>query len=413
MEQTKTIQLPYSVKKIIEILEQNGYEAYAVGGCVRDSLLHKEPQDWDITTSALPEQVKSLFHKTIDTGIQHGTVTVMMNHVGYEVTTYRIDGEYEDGRHPKQVIFTRNLVEDLKRRDFTINAMAYSDRTGIVDAFDGMQDLKEGIIRCVGVPEERFSEDALRILRAVRFSAQLGFEIEKSTMQAVCQMAHSLQQISRERIQMELRKLLLSDHPECVKVLEDTGILEVIFSDCEKDENRVCEMSELVQMLKCSVPEHYVRWSVFISGLPWESILPSLKFDNQTIKICQQMKKFREEPLVCEEPAVRKLAVAVGKDIFSLYYLPYRKALGNVSEEQLEYVQDLWNTITARGDCLSLKELKINGKDLIGKGIGPGAIVGEILNMLLDYVLEDHSRNTESCLWEMVNAKIKEIEKKS
>ena len=167
------IAMPPQVEGIIERLRQAGFEAYAVGGCVRDTLLGREPGDWDITTSARPKEVKQLFHRTIDTGIQHGTVTVLMDHKGYEVTTYRIDGEYEDGRHPKEVAFTSELMEDLKRRDFTINAMAYSHETGIVDAFDGIGDLKRKVICSVGKASDRFGEDALRILRAIRFSAQL------------------------------------------------------------------------------------------------------------------------------------------------------------------------------------------------------------------------------------------------
>ena len=166
------IDIPDSVKLIIDVLEKNGYEAFAVGGCVRDTILNRKPQDWDITTSALPNQVKELFNRTIDTGIEHGTVTVMMKRVGYEVTTYRIDGEYNDSRHPESVEFTVNLIEDLKRRDFTINAMAYNPNVGLVDAFGGIDDIKNKVIRCVGQAEERFTEDALRILRAVRFSAQ-------------------------------------------------------------------------------------------------------------------------------------------------------------------------------------------------------------------------------------------------
>ena len=199
------IQVPAPVEQIIKQLNHCGYEACAVGGCVRDSLLGREPGDWDITTSAHPEQVKAVFRRTIDTGIAHGTVTVMIDKTGYEVTTYRIDGEYEDGRHPKEVEFTPDLIQDLKRRDFTINAMAYSPETGIVDAFGGMEDLKAGIIRCVGNPIDRFTEDALRILRAVRFSAQLGFEIEAETYEAIKTMVPNLRHISRERIQMEYK----------------------------------------------------------------------------------------------------------------------------------------------------------------------------------------------------------------
>ena len=173
------IDVPEKVEHIIDTLTVAGHEAYAVGGCVRDALLGREPADWDITTSARPEQVKAVFAHTIDTGIEHGTITVLLNHEGYEVTTYRIDGKYEDSRHPKEVTFTRNLKEDLLRRDFTINAMAYNDKDGIVDIFGGMQDLEKHMIRCVGNARERFSEDALRILRGVSFAAQIGFEIDE------------------------------------------------------------------------------------------------------------------------------------------------------------------------------------------------------------------------------------------
>ena len=172
--------MPQEVVRIINTLEQHGYEAYAVGGCVRDAMLGREPEDWDITTSAKPLEVKRLFRKTIDTGLQHGTITVMVNGEGYEVTTYRIDGEYEDGRHPKEVEFTSNLLEDLKRRDFTINAMAYNPKEGLVDAFEGIRDLKEKRIRCVGNALERFTEDALRILRAIRFRPSLDFPSRKA-----------------------------------------------------------------------------------------------------------------------------------------------------------------------------------------------------------------------------------------
>ena len=198
------IQLPEKVNYIISKLEEAGFEAYAVGGCVRDCLLGRQPSDWDVTTSAKPLQIKEAFRHTIDTGIQHGTVTVMLDREGFEVTTYRIDGEYEDSRHPREVIFTANLVEDLKRRDFTINAFAYNDKSGIVDAFSGIKDLQEGVIRCVGEAKERFGEDALRILRAVRFSAQLGFTIADETKAAIVSLAPNLCQISAERIQAEI-----------------------------------------------------------------------------------------------------------------------------------------------------------------------------------------------------------------
>ena len=204
------MKIPDGAKRIIEELEKAGFEAYIVGGCVRDMLLFREPEDWDITTSATPEEIKGLFRRTVDTGIEHGTVTVLIGKESYEVTTFRIDGKYEDHRHPTEVVFTPSLEEDLKRRDFTINAMAYSETKGIIDLFGGQEDLKAGIIRCVGDPEQRFGEDALRMLRGIRFAGQLLFDIEPETFSAIQSLAPTLVNVSAERIQVELTKLLLS-----------------------------------------------------------------------------------------------------------------------------------------------------------------------------------------------------------
>ena len=229
-----TINLPEKVKFIIDTITAAGFEAFAVGGCIRDSILGRNPADWDITTSAKPEQVKALFAKTFDTGIQHGTITVLLDKEGFEVTTYRIDGEYEDSRHPKEVVFTSNLIEDLKRRDFTINAMAYNETVGLVDEFGGLEDIDRGVIRCVGDPGERFSEDALRIMRAIRFSAQLGYEIEENTKQAIVELADTLQNISAERIQVELVKLLCSPHPDYLKIMYDTGVTKIVLPEFDR-----------------------------------------------------------------------------------------------------------------------------------------------------------------------------------
>lgn len=220
------IKMPQAVETIIHTLETHGYEAYAVGGCVRDTLLDRTPEDWDITTSAKPLEIKQIFRKTIDTGIQHGTVTVMIDHVGYEVTTYRIDGEYEDNRHPKQVEFTADLTADLQRRDFTINAMAYNPNTGMVDEFEGVKDLQEKVIRCVGDPGQRFDEDALRMLRAVRFSGQLGFRIDEATLDAIRVRAQNLRNISAERIRVELSKLLIAKEAGRLQEAYRTGMTQ-------------------------------------------------------------------------------------------------------------------------------------------------------------------------------------------
>jgi tRNA nucleotidyltransferase (CCA-adding enzyme) len=225
------INIPSAASQILRTLTDAGYEAYVVGGCVRDSLIGRNPEDWDITTSARPKEVKALFPKTIDTGIKHGTVTVRKAGQNYEVTTYRIDGVYADHRHPDEVAFTRCLSDDLERRDFTINAMAYEETKGLIDFFGGQDDLAAGVIRAVGDPMKRFDEDALRMMRAVRFSAQLGFTIDEETRSAIRQLAPTLAAVSAERIRVELEKLLLSDHPEQLRELCELGLTAVFFPE--------------------------------------------------------------------------------------------------------------------------------------------------------------------------------------
>ena len=330
------ITMPQAARNIIETLTENGYEAYIVGGCVRDSILGKKPKDWDITTSAKPEEVKSLFKKTIDTGIKHGTVTVMVKGEGYEVTTYRIDGEYEDGRHPKTVKFTSNLVEDLKRRDFTINAMAYNDEAGVVDCFDGIGDLNKKIIRCVGEAKERFTEDALRMLRAVRFAAVLDFSIDTETKAAIEELAESITKISRERIQVELDKLITSKHPEKILDIYDTGLMKWIFEEAAVEFQTA---NILAQKLKESYQNHFVRWAIFITYVDEKSLLKKLKFDNDTIKICETLFKHREDKLPEDEAGIRRFIVNIGRDIFEKYYLTYREALGNTETEKINHIR--------------------------------------------------------------------------
>ena len=295
------ISIPAPAEEIIGKLNEYGYEAYVVGGCVRDMMLGREPGDWDITTSALPDQVKQVFRRTVDTGIQHGTVTVMMGNEGYEVTTYRIDGEYSDGRHPNHVEFTPNLAEDLKRRDFTINAMAYNSRTGFVDEFGGAEDLKKGIIRCVGEPMDRFTEDALRILRAIRFSAQLGFLIEDRTYEAIRKIAPNMVHVSKERIQTELTKLLLSSHPGHMELVYETGISSYVSDAFHRAYWREEEAGKVpasfqsavertdrrVPLIPASIaPEKHMRWAGFLRRCTpdhAEAVLKDLKLDNDTI----------------------------------------------------------------------------------------------------------------------------------
>lgn len=382
------MQIPQNVEQIIGKLNQNGYEAYAVGGCVRDTLLGRVPEDWDITTSALPEQVKQLFRRTIDTGIQHGTVTVMYDKTGYEVTTYRIDGEYEDGRHPKQVAFTSNLLEDLRRRDFTINAMAYSHETGIVDAFGGVADLEQHRICCVGDAMERFSEDALRILRAIRFSAQLDFEIEEATWKAIFQIAPNIAKVSKERIQMELTKLLLSDHPQRIRKVYETGISEHISPAFARLPWRNAELS-------AELPKkRYVRWAAFLRVTePNEAVrvLRDLKLDNDTIAKVRTLVSWSGKEIPAEEEAVRRAMSQMEPEVWdSLIEL---NAYG-------EEIRTLTEEIRVRGDCLSLKELAVKGQDLIVAGVKPGKELGEILNQMLDAVLKHPDWNRKERLLE-------------
>lgn len=380
------IAMPPQVEGIIERLRQAGFEAYAVGGCVRDTLLGREPGDWDITTSARPEEVKRLFRRTIDTGIQHGTVTILMDKSGYEVTTYRIDGEYEDGRHPKEVAFTSELLEDLRRRDFTINAMAYSHETGIVDAFDGMGDLNRRRIRCVGNAMERFGEDALRILRAIRFSAQLDFAVEEKTYEAISRIAPNLAKVSRERIQVELTKLLCSDHPEKIREVYETGISKYISPAFARLPWRD------FQARKELGTEKYVRWAAFLCQAGPEravEVLKDLKLDNDTISKVRTLAAWAGREVRPEAAAVRRGMSGMAPEVWDALM-----ELNGSGEE----IKRLTEEIRARGDCLDLKHLAVNGQDLIAAGVQPGKEMGRILQELLELVLECPERNVREVL---------------
>lgn len=443
--------MPDNVKLIIEKLQGAGYEAYAVGGCVRDSYLGIVPNDWDITTSALPEQVKTLFRRTIDVGIQHGTVKIMIGDEGYEVTTYRIDGEYEDSRHPKEVTFTKNLEEDLKRRDFTINAMAYSEKTGIIDLFGGVSDLKKGIIRAVGNPYERFSEDALRILRALRFSAKFSFIIEEDTRKAIRELAPTLSNISAERIREELEKLILSDEPDRLCWAYELGVTKVIlpewdrmmeceqytpyhsnsvglhtlkvmellrdcYSDISDEDKRILRIAALLHDVgKPSMKttdedgiDHFKKHPQK-GAEEAKQILRRLKYDNDTInQVCKLVEYHDERPLL-DLPHVRRLVVKVSEGYMDkliilkrVDMLAHSKYLMKKREEEVDGLERLYRQIIEEGDCLSIKDLKVNGKDLIAAGIEAGPDLGKKLNEMLEMVLEDPGKNTYDELMKLV-----------
>lgn len=391
------IQVPEAAKDIIEQLNAHGFEAYVVGGCVRDSLLGRTPEDWDITTSAKPEQVKEIFSRTVDTGIQHGTVTVLIDRGAYEVTTYRIDGEYEDGRHPKSVEFTGNLLEDLKRRDFTINAMAYSDRDGLVDAFGGEMDLKQGIIRCVGNALDRFTEDALRILRAIRFSAQLGFDIERETEEAISAIAPNLEKVSRERIQVELTKLLLSGHPERIEAVFSHGIGPFVSRLFEEAGKRLSRTEKL-----CLLPaQKHMRWSGFLKEEAAQdavTVLRELKLDNDTVNGVRTLTELWKEEIPAQKPAIRKIMSGLSEELFRDLLTFQKVFFEEAGRKRLETVEQYAEEIVRDGDCIRLKDLAVTGKDLIEAGRKPGPEMGTVLNRLFEEVLQFPERNKRDYL---------------
>lgn len=441
------ITVPKNVRTIISKLQENGFEAYAVGGCVRDSYLGTVPNDWDITTNALPLQVKSLFRRTVDIGIKHGTVKVMMGNEGYEITTYRIDGAYEDNRHPKEVTFTSDLYEDLRRRDFTINAMAYSEKTGLVDPYHGQEDLKAGMIRAVGDARERFGEDALRILRALRFSARFGYEIEDDTKEAIRELAPTLSNISAERIREELEKLVLSDNPDRLRWAYELGVTAVIFP--EWDTMMECEQftphhftdvgDHTIEVLKNTIGDHAVLSDAeerilrigallhdiakpvkkfrgkdgadHFTGHPEEGVamaetfLKRLKYDNDTISRVKRLVRYHDDDPEASYPAVRRFIVNVGKENMDiLIRLKYADLYAHTRyrwEEKMEKLtglEKMYKKIKEDNDPLSVKDLAVNGTDLMNEGIGPGPKVGEALGRLMDVVLDDPGMNEKEKL---------------
>lgn len=443
------ITLPEKVSYIIEELMSHGFEGYAVGGCVRDSLLGRIPGDWDITTSANPYEVKQIFPRTIDTGIKHGTVTVMLGKEGFEVTTYRLDGEYEDNRHPKQVEYTKNLVEDLKRRDFTINAMAYNAKDGLVDEFDGLKDLQENRIRCVGSADQRFEEDALRILRAVRFSAQLNFTIEEETLAAIRIKALNLRNISAERIREELNKLLLSNHPEKIMIAYETGLTKVILPEFDQmlvtslqspyQQPNVAEytlevlryfVEKLSKNIEDKKQQLIYRWAILLhdvaktevkaadshmkkhtmelndkGAIMAKTILRRLKFDNETIESVTKLVSYHNFRFGSSKEDIRRATNLIGEKYMPMLFVIRECAIegmnSKVKEEMvkiLNQAKKLYYEIIEDGECVSLKMLAVNGKDLIEQGFESGKNIGLLLQQLLEMVIVDPTLNTKEQL---------------
>ena len=431
--------MPKNVDIAINLLQSAGFEAYAVGGCVRDSLLGKTPNDWDITTSAKPEDMKSVFadFHCIDTGIKHGTVTVVIDGEPLEITTFRLDGEYEDNRHPKSVTFTSNLGADLGRRDFTVNAMVYSKKTGTVDLFGGQNDLKNGIIRCVGDPDRRFNEDALRILRALRFASALDFEIEEKTAQSLLKNRALLGNISEERISKELLKLvcgkgakrILTDFaPVLFEILPE---LQPMYKNSHDNPHHCYDIYEHTLIAVESIdPEPTLRFAMLLHDCGKPAVK---KFDENGVahfyghqrisaeisaQILARLKvsnKFRDEILFLvsnhdrwelyenTEKMPRYLSKFGLDGVLNLLKVMRADVLAQSPEyryrlDQIADAEETAKNLAAQKPCLSLSELQINGRTLMDIGIPQGRKLGAVLAQLLDEVIDGVTKNTQEAL---------------
>lgn len=434
-----TMDMPKNVDTAINLLQSAGFEAYAVGGCVRDSLLGKTPNDWDITTSAKPEDMKSVFinFHCIDTGIKHGTVTVVIDGEPLEITTFRLDGEYEDNRHPKSVTFTSNLGADLGRRDFTVNAMAYSKMTGTVDLFGGQNDLKNKIIRCVGDPDRRFNEDALRILRALRFASALDFEIEEKTAQSLLKNCALLGNISEERIAKELLKLvcgkgakrILTDFaPVLFEILPE---LQPMYKNSHDNPHHCYDIYEHTLIAVESIdPEPTLRFAMLLHDCGKPAVK---KFDENGVahfyghqrisaeisaQILARLKvsnKFRDEILFLvsnhdrwelyenTEKMPRYLSKFGLDGVLKLLKVMRADVLAQSPEyryrlDQIADAEEIAKNLAAQKPCLSLSELQINGRTLMDIGIPQGRKLGAVLAQLLDEVIDGVTKNTQEAL---------------
>ena len=429
------MRIPNDVKVILNKLNKSGYEAYVVGGCVRDSLIGKKPKDWDICTNAKPEETMEVFKgfHIIPTGLQHGTITVMLNGEGYEITTYRVDGDYSDGRHPDTVSFTSSLSEDLARRDFTFNAMAYSEEEGIVDLYGGVEDLKYKRLKCVGNPTERFNEDALRIMRAIRFSSVLGTKIEENTHNAMVELYKNLDKIAKERINVEFSKMLCGKIPMFL-LSEYHFIFSYIIPEIEpmigfKQNNPyhwldvwnhslhvLFEVKEKDLPLRLAALFHDIgKPSCYVEGEDGvghfyghadksveitEGVLKRLKYSNEIIDEVLTLVKYHDVQISLSNKFIRRMLNKMPKETFEkLLVLKKADILGqaNVDREkrlaEVEKIGQMLAEFKMEEECFSLKQLKINGNDLIKMGFKPGKEMGIILNKLFEMVVEEEIEN--------------------
>lgn len=377
--------LPASVEFIINSLKKAGFEGFAVGGCVRDSLMGRIPEDWDICTSALPHEVEQVFKNEhlVETGLKHGTVTLVLDHIPYEITTYRTEGEYKDFRRPETVTFVRNIKEDLSRRDFTVNAMAYNPEKGIVDLFEGQNDIENGVIRCVGEPEKRFSEDALRILRGLRFASVLGFEIEEATAKAILKLKGLLKNISPERINVDFTKLLSGKNRQKILVEFKEVFEEILPSPFEENwENAVLKAMKTQDVKTCKSVLFYFLYK---NPEKVREALRLLKSDNAITDFCVNFSRFYNLPLPKNLKEARKNVNLAGFDI-------YYAIIAFIGEEK---ILEMLNEIKEKKLCCFVSELDIKGSDLIKLGF-KGKGIGDAMKLLLEAVISDEISNEKT-----------------
>jgi len=432
-----------SVLHILRVLRENGYDAYAAGGCIRDSVMGFKPKDWDIATSAVPSAVKELFPKTVDTGLRHGTVTVLLDREAFEVTTFRIDGRYEDNRRPEYVKFTNQIEEDLRRRDFTINAMAWNEEKGLIDPFGGMRDIAAKCIRCVGNPAERFHEDALRMLRAVRFAARLGFMLAPDTKKGIAENSGLIAHISSERIREELTGILTARYPMEFLILKDTGLLRWILPEVDacfeirqNNPHHVYNVGEhSLHAVAAIENEACLRWTMLLHDIGKavtrttddkgidhfyghvgksvemaEDILRRLKFDNRSTNRILRLIRFHDRDIDMQPAAVARAVNEIGEDIFMDLLKVKRadKSAQNPEDlkkglEMIGRIEEIYLQLLERNSCLKLKDLAINGEDLISMGFREGPEIGRTLSELLDRVLRDPCLNDREILKKMAS----------
>ncbi|WP_099191393.1 CCA tRNA nucleotidyltransferase [Tepidibacter mesophilus] len=439
------IDIPVEVQKILDVLNQNNYEGFIVGGCVRDTLLKNTPKDWDITTSCMPEKTMKILHdkgiKSIPTGIKHGTVTAVINDNHYEITTYRIDGEYKNNRRPESVEFTDEIEEDLSRRDFTINAMAYNHKYGLCDPFLGQQDLKKEIVKCVGNPLNRFEEDALRILRGVRFATRLNFKLDEATKHAMKDKGNLLLNISEERIREEICKILLTDKPSLgFNILKELDLLKYILPELDEcvgfdqknfyhNKDVFDHIMSVVDYTPCNIKTRLsalfhdiakpICFSIDEKGVGHfyghdikgerltKKILKRLKFDNKTIDdVCILVKEHMNMPNLENKKSIKKfINRSKIENVFNLIDLKIADRKSGTDCDNIGLIlelKDIIEKIINQKEPLCINDLAINGNDIIELGIKPGKKIGEILNELNELVLKDPEFNTKEYLIDIV-----------